>query len=119
MRRTTLPIVAILLTAACSSGKATPVGSSGTPAAAPSASSSASAPKTPSPARTFPAGSWRAETKHAGDDICRWNPSDSSFPTLPSGSEWDSYMGSGMDGVWKQLCEEKNPASECEATPSQ
>ncbi|WP_071377709.1 hypothetical protein [Streptomyces sp. MUSC 14] len=123
MRRYILPIAAILLTtAACGSGKPVPTVDGNVPtgkqAASPSASSSASAPKTPAPAQTLPAGSWCANTTHAGDDVCKWNPSESRFPTLPSGSEWDSYMSSGMGDVWKQLCEEKNPASACEATPS-
>ncbi|MGW1170748.1 hypothetical protein [Streptomyces sp. NPDC002550] len=115
MRHIVLLVPVILLAAACTSGKPVPAGK---PAASPSASSSASAPKTaaPSTSPSYRPNSWCA--KHPDDGWCHWNPTDTWTPPVPTGSEWSSYFSSALDDTWKQMCEEKNPASACEATPS-
>lgn len=110
MRRFILPIAAILLTAACRSGNATPAvdGSvpTGEPAASPSASESA--PTT----ADDPMVTWCHE--HPLSDLCTSAGSPKPVFTMPPSPVFSSAMAQ----VWKQLCEEKNPASVCEATPS-
>ena len=112
MRRFILPVAAILLTAACHSGSATPtVGSSdrtGKAAASPAASPSASAPKT----ADGPMVNWCHE--HPLSDLCTSAGSPKPVLSMPPSPVFSSAMAQ----VWKQLCGEKNPASVCEATPS-
>ncbi len=110
MRRIVLLVPAILLAAACHSGKAVPTvdGSAprGKPAASPSASSSESAPKLPAP--SFKPGTWCAH--HPTSQWCQSPlPSDITEP-VPSGPE----ISSANDEAFKCYFE----PTKCSATPS-